>query len=79
LDEPRAMTYMSIAMAAKPHGLVLPRTSGGAEVQRLGARMAVQEARAGLPGRRAAHPRLRCRIARCNIQSFDLSQCVAAA
>jgi len=49
LDDPRAMTDMSNAVAAKPCGLALSQASGGADVQRLSARLAVEEAHAGLP------------------------------
>ncbi|HXT09373.1 MAG TPA: aldolase/citrate lyase family protein [Roseiarcus sp.] len=47
LDDPRAFDEMKAAAALRPRGVALA-TAGGADVQRLGARLAVEEAALGL-------------------------------
>ena len=49
LDDPQAWRDLEAALAAKPRGVMLAGAEGGADVQRLGARLAVQEAALGLP------------------------------
>ena len=49
LDAPDALAALAAAAAARPHGFALAGAAGGADVQRLGARLAVEEARLGLP------------------------------
>ena len=48
LDDAGALDALKSALAIRPHGVALA-TSSGADVQRLGARLAVEEARLGLP------------------------------
>jgi citrate lyase subunit beta/citryl-CoA lyase len=49
LDDPGAAGALARAAALRPRGLVLPGSTGGGDVQRLGARLAVEEALLGLP------------------------------
>jgi citrate lyase subunit beta/citryl-CoA lyase len=49
LDDPRSQTDLAAAVALRPAGIALPLARGAADVQRLGARLAVLEAEAGLP------------------------------
>jgi citrate lyase subunit beta / citryl-CoA lyase len=48
LDHPDALAAVKAAAAWRPRGVVLPLCAGAADVQRLGARLAVEEARLGL-------------------------------
>ena len=48
LDEAGALDDLAAAVRLKPSGVALARAGGGADVQRLGARLAVEEARQGL-------------------------------
>jgi citrate lyase subunit beta/citryl-CoA lyase len=48
LDDPDALAAVKAAAARRPRGVVLPLSAGAADVQRLGARLAVEEARLGL-------------------------------
>ena len=49
LDDPAALDDVSRAASLRPAGVALACACGGADVQRLGARLAVEEARLGLP------------------------------
>ncbi len=49
LDDPQAWSDLETALAKGAHGVALARACGGADVQRLGARLAVQEAALGMP------------------------------
>ena len=49
LDDAEALTDIEAAAGMGARGLALPQATGGSDVQRLGARLAVQEARLGLP------------------------------
>ncbi len=49
LEAARAREALSQAANLRPRGFALPLAEGGADVQRLGARLAVEEARLGLP------------------------------
>src|SRR4051812_30710593 len=49
LDVPGALADIEAAAAMGAHGLALPQARGGYDAQQLGARLAVQEARLGLP------------------------------
>ncbi len=48
LDAPGALEALKAAAALRPRGVALPLAMGGADIQRLGARLAVEEARLGL-------------------------------
>jgi citrate lyase subunit beta/citryl-CoA lyase len=47
-DDPCALDDLAAAVRLRPAGVALARAVGGADVQRLGARLAVEEARQGL-------------------------------
>ena len=49
LDDPGAAAALAAAAALRPRGIVLAGAEGGGDVQRLGARLAVEEALLGLP------------------------------
>jgi len=49
LDDPGAAAALAAAAALRPRGVVLSRAESGGDVQRLGARLAVEEAWLGLP------------------------------
>ena len=49
LDAADALAEIEAAAAMGARGFAMPRAAGGGDVQRLGARLAVQEARLGLP------------------------------
>ena len=49
LDDKLALDGLRAAAALRPRGLALTQATGGADVQRLGARLAVEEATLGLP------------------------------
>jgi citrate lyase subunit beta/citryl-CoA lyase len=48
LDDPGSLDDIQAAARLRPAGVALARACGGADVQRLGARLAVEEARLGL-------------------------------
>ena len=48
LDDAGALDELAAAVRLRPAGVALARAGGGADVQRLGARLAVEEARQGL-------------------------------
>lgn len=48
LDDSGALDDLKVAAALRPAGFVLTHATGGADVQRLGARLAVEEARLGM-------------------------------
>ena len=49
LDDPGSLNDISATASLRPTGVALACACGGADVQRLGARLAVEEARLGLP------------------------------
>jgi citrate lyase subunit beta/citryl-CoA lyase len=49
LDTVGSEADLDIVMTGRPHGIVLPKAAGGADVARLDARLAVREALHGLP------------------------------